>query len=82
MKEHDIINEQAQYVSQTHTIDTNFSIPSVAIINKDTNETDIFLQSHEADEFIAQVTALWQRLQTVSYDVVELSVAKPYIDCL
>lgn len=43
-------------------------------------DDSVFLQGHEADEYLSQAKALWERLEDIDYYTLMLSLAKPYIE--
>jgi len=45
-------------------------------------DDSVFLQGHEADEFLDNVRETYYRLEDVDCETVILALAKPYIDAL
>jgi len=77
-----IIENNAQYVRDSgYQVEINRSMETVSI-QHDTpyDEMSVFLQGHEADNFINEADTLWNDAQHVSLDDCLCSVAKQYID--
>lgn len=63
----------------TVTIDR---IGNVCISDDAKNNWDIFMSSTDADNFVAECDYLYKKVQFVDMGVIELHVAKPYVDNL
>lgn len=78
----ELLQQMADYVSNSgFTVKVDEKLPTVAIDNAETDQ-GFFLQGENAEAFITDVDDLWEKAGVVDYDVVELAVAKQYIDCL
>jgi hypothetical protein len=72
---------QANYVSGTHIIQVDQGFETVAMIDKETSETDWFLQGHEAARYIEEVYDIWREAD-VNWTQACQANAKLYIDSL
>ena len=83
MELQEIIEQQAQYVRNSHVaVDIQQSMPWVSIYEQGNESRGIFLQGHEAEQFMQAITDLSAQLQDCTYEDLALSVAYPYTDLL
>lgn len=77
-----ILSRQADYTRGSgFTVDIDKLFFWVIIKNSETNE-EVFLQGNQAVEFIDEVAEVWREVEVLAEDIVELAVAKQYIDAL
>lgn len=81
MKLQDIIRADAARM-QGVTVTVNIQMETVRISDDSGVHDDIFMQGHDADEFIAQREHLYEETGDLAYDVIELHLAYPYTECL
>ncbi|MBC8739727.1 hypothetical protein F6X40_23730 [Paraburkholderia sp. UCT31] len=73
----EIIAADVVYASDVD-IEVDSAMSTVSIGGAD----GIFLQGHEADDFVERARALYEELGDVTMPEVYAHLAKPYIDCL
>lgn len=75
-----IIRERADYVKNSgFRVEVDYTLPTVLIAG---NDEEIFLQEHQAQEFIDGATNMWEEARTVGMNVALHSEAKIYVDGL
>ncbi len=80
-KSNRVIIDNAKYVYNSGAIVNWNSSMSWVKITRAGQET-IFMQGHEADNWIDELEKLGNRYHSLSPDVLALHMAKDYIDCL
>lgn len=78
----DILKEMARYVQTTHEVIVDRSVGTVDIRDKESGESDFFLQGQTAEDFIMVADDNWNDAGGISYDEAYCSVAKTWVDCL
>ena len=73
-----IIRQQAMFL-QNVTIEVDEAYETVSIT--DGEGVDIFMQGHEAAEFIEEATKLWNEAGGVTEEEAYASIAVPYVEC-
>lgn len=48
----------------------------------DSEEEELFLQDHQAEEFISKASKLWTELEYIDEDTADLAVAYQYLDAM
>ena len=80
---HDILTQQAEYTRNSgYSVEVDTSLPCVSIIEDDTSETVVYIQGHEADEWITECSNTWHKVGTLDQQTVWEAFASQYIDCL
>lgn len=64
------------------TVTVNSAYSTVCISDNTGVQDDIFMQGHDADEFIAQRDHLYKETGDLGLDVIELHLAHPYTENL
>lgn len=77
-----IILEHANYVKATHEVIVDRMIGTVAIVDKETGESDYFLQGHDADDYIFLSDSNYEAVGTISLTDSDHAIAKTYVDCI
>jgi hypothetical protein len=72
----------SNYTAGTHWVEYSNSEGYVSIVNKDTGESDVYLDGRDALEFIKEAERIYNKVGTIGMDVATQSVAKRYIDSL
>lgn len=77
----DILRQQAEFTRHSGvTVEADERFPTVCI--RDAAGASVFLQSHEAEEFVAKARRAWEEVQDLDWDEVLESAAYPYLDML
>ena len=83
MKLQDILHADAEYTRNSGAdVEINNSFGWVLISDTTGNQEDIFLQGHDAEEFISEVNRLWNEAGEMGQDSIACALAKEYIDCI
>ena len=72
----------SNYTARTHWVEYSTSEEYVSIVNKDTGESDVYLDGQDALEFMKETERIYNEVGTIGMDVATQSVAKRYIDSL
>lgn len=64
------------------TVTVDSAMETVCIQDDDGVQDDIFMQGDDAAQFIDQRDALYEQVQTLGKDVIELHLAGPYAECI
>lgn len=76
-----ILKQDAKYVVNSGaSVMVISSFPTVCISAK--GQDDIFMQGDDAKQFISEVETISNRCKRLNFDIIELALAKPYIDCI
>ena len=59
-------------------VDCDSSYSTVCISCR--GEDDVFMQGDDADQFIGEVRAMWNRYPSLPMDVCEMALAEPYTE--
>jgi len=84
----EIYEQQAKYVRDSGyivAVNSPFSWVSIKPSNPNNppdDKDEIFLQGDEADTFINGVEEMWEAVQHMDREAVELAYAYPYLECL
>lgn len=78
----EILNDMAQYAESTHVVKVDEQMSTVEMINRVTQECEVFLETHSADEFIEMATQDWEAARDIGMETAYYANAKPYIDCI
>ncbi|MDK9793326.1 hypothetical protein [Vibrio sp. D431a] len=79
----EIVNQDAQYcIDSGYTVVANNSMSTVVISNSEDDESSIYLDGSDADEFIEKAKRDFESLELITMDEALLHHAKPYIENL
>ena len=77
-----IILEHANYVKATHEVIVDRNMGTVAIVDKETGETDYFLQGDDANDYIFLSDSNYDVIGTITLEDSDHAIAKAYVDCI
>ncbi len=79
----EIHESQAKYVRDSgYSVEVKPAFSEVSMQHSEDTDCGVFLQGHEADEFLSQADRIYEELHMITMDDVIHSLAKPYIDNL
>ena len=74
-----IIDDSVQFMANV-IVDIDRTYNTVRISDDKGEQADIYMQDHEAGEFITEVSAVWNAVGTCTMEDAALHVAKPYVE--
>ncbi len=77
----EIVLNNAEFVKNSgYSVNANQSMETVSIEHNEDSESDVFLQGHEASDFINEAQKTYEEAD-VTFDEALLHHAKPFIEC-
>lgn len=73
--EREIVAGLAEHIGASHDVVVNRNGPTVAIIHRETNQTDAFLDGDDAARFLEKTDQLGQRIPELDQSVIDAAMA-------